>query len=247
LKRVLLNVPPAVLLVCATACALWAQDHSTAPGHSAPTSVRTNLQGVVKDSLRLLMIEHTTRIAAQHKTRLELGGPFWADYQRSVRIPKQWSDGDGWLVNYVGHPGHGAAAGFIWTQHDPSSPSPDSGFNRQYWVSRLRATAWMTAFSLQFEVGPFSEASIGNVGKNPQTTGWVDHVVTPIGGLGVMIAEDALDRYVIARLERRIQNGFVRGVLRTALNPSRALANTASVRPPWHRQSVDRRSRQSPH
>ena len=68
----------------------------------------------------------------------------------------------------------------------------------------------------------FSEASIGNVGKSPRTTGWVDHIVTPIGGLGVMIDEDAVDRYLIAKLERRIQNGFVRGVLRTALNPSRA-------------------------
>jgi hypothetical protein len=31
-------------------------------------------------------------------------GPFFKDYQRSVRIPKAWSDGDGWLINYVGHP-----------------------------------------------------------------------------------------------------------------------------------------------
>lgn len=241
----MLQLSAAVLVVCATPWAARAQDHSAALGHPAPATARTNLQGVVTDSLRLLMIEHTTRIAAQNKTRLELGGPFWNDYQRSVRIPNQWGDGDGWLVNYVGHPSHGAAAGFIWAQHDPSSPSPDSGFNRQYWVSRLRATAWITAYSLQFEVGPFSEASLGNVGKNPQTTGWVDHVVTPLGGLAVMIAEDALDRYVIARLERRIQNGFVRGALRTALNPSRALANTASARPPWHRQAIDRTSSHS--
>jgi hypothetical protein len=62
------------------------------------------------------MIEHTTRIAAQNKTRLELGGPFWNDYQRPVRIPNQGGDGDGWLVNYVGYPGHGAAAGLISAQ-----------------------------------------------------------------------------------------------------------------------------------
>jgi hypothetical protein len=245
LKRIAFRLSAAGFVVCATAGASWAQDHSIVPGHSAPAAARTNLQGVVTDSLRLLMIEHTTRIAAQSKTRLELGGPFWSDYQRSVRIPNQWSDGDGWLVNYVGHPGHGAAAGFIWAQHDPLSPSAASGFNRQYWASRFRATAWITAYSLQFELGPFSEASIGNVGKNPRTAGWVDHVVTPIGGFGVMLAEDALDRYVIARLERRIQNRFLQGVLRTAVNPSRALANTASARAPWHRQSVDRMSRQS--
>lgn len=45
---------------------------------------------------------------------------------------------------------------------------------------------------VQFEFGPFSEASIGNVGLRPNTTGWVDHVVTPAGALGIMIAEDAL-------------------------------------------------------
>jgi hypothetical protein len=221
-------------------CTSWAQVHSS----QESLAPRTNLQGVITDSLRLLTIEHTTRIAAQSKTRLELGGPFWSDYERSVRIPNRWGDGDGWLVNYVGHPGHGAAAGFVWTQRDPNSPSLDSGFSQEYWGSRLRATAWIAAYSLQFEVGLFSEASIGNVGKNPQTTGWVDHVVTPIGGLGVMIAEDALDRYVIARLERRIQNGFVRGALRTVLNPSRALANSASGRTPWHRQFGDRMSNQ---
>ena len=39
---------------------------------------------------------------------------------------------------------------------------------------------------------PLSEASIGNVGPNPATNGWVDHVVTPVGAFGLIVAEDAL-------------------------------------------------------
>ena len=36
-------------------------------------------------------------------------------------------------------------------------------------------------YSLQFEFGPFSEAAIGNLGLRTDTSGWVDHVVTPAG------------------------------------------------------------------
>lgn len=198
---------------------------------------RTNLQRVVRDSIRLLVMEHSVRVMAQAKTRRELGGPFWKDYRRAVHVPQQWSDGDGWLINYVGHPGHGAAAGFIWTQSDPSSPATPPRFTRQYWLSRARATAWSAAYSLQFELGPLSEASIGNVGRNRDTAGWVDHVMTPLGGFAVMVAEDALDRYVIRAIERRIGYRAVQASLRMALNPARSIANVAGVRVPWHRDS----------
>jgi hypothetical protein len=234
--RAAFRIAVVLIFVCGTAPIAWAQTLSRPPHQTDTDNVGTDIRGVLTDSLRLLVIEHSTRIAGQSKTRRELGGAFWSDYRRSVRVPRQWSDGDGWLVNYVGHPGHGAAAGFIWAQHDPRAPSHGSGFNRDYWTSRLRASAWMAAYSLQFELGPFSEASIGNVGKNPRTTGWVDHIVTPIGGFGVMVAEDALDRYLLIPLERRIGNGVVRATLRTVLNPSRAMANTASARSPWYRE-----------
>ena len=41
--------------------------------------------GAFGDSVKLLLIEHTIRIAAQEKTRRELEGPFWSDYRRSLR------------------------------------------------------------------------------------------------------------------------------------------------------------------
>jgi hypothetical protein len=193
-----------------------------------------DILGAFTDSLKLLMIEHGSRVAFQEKTRRELSGNFWGDYRRSVRIPTQWEDSDAWWVNYIGHPIHGAAAGYIWLDHEPGAPSEISLVGR-YWASRARATAWSATYSLQFEVGPLSEASIGNVGMRPQTTGWVDHVVTPVGAFGLIVAEDALDRYVAKWTEQRLKNRVLRILVRLATNPGRTLSNTASGRAPWHR------------
>jgi hypothetical protein len=192
-------------------------------------------KGAIVDSFRLLVIEHATRIAFQDKTRRELDGNFFGDYGRSLRIPNTWKDGDDWEVNYVGHPIHGAAAGFIWLDHEDGAHDPDLGFSGEYWASRARGTAWAAWYSIQFEVGPFSEASIGNVGMRRETAGWVDHVITPVGGLAFMVAEDALDRYLISRIESRTKNRVLRAIARTALNPSRTLSNAAQGRTPWFR------------
>ena len=80
-----------------------------------------------------------------------------------------------------------------------------------------------------------SEASIGNVGLRPNTTGWVDHVVTPAGAFGLMVAEDALDRYLVMRIESWTNSRLVRALARMALNPSRTMSNTAQGRAPWSR------------
>jgi hypothetical protein len=190
--------------------------------------------GAFKDSLKLLLLEHGSRIAFQSKTRRELGGNFWTDYRKSVRVPGQWGDTDAWWVNYIGHPVHGAAAGYIWLDHDPGAPA-DLRLDGRYWSSRGRAMAWSAAYSLQFEIGPLSEASIGNVGMRPETTGWVDHVVTPLGAFGLIVAEDALDRFVARRIEGNLRNPVLRGIVRVLLNPGRSLSNTTTGRVPWHR------------
>jgi len=192
-------------------------------------------KGAITDSIRLLVIEHTTRIAFQQKTRSELAGPFFSDYRRSVRMPRTWEDGDSWGVNYVGHPIHGAAAGFIWLDHEDGAHDPNIGFSKDYWASRVRATGWAAAYSVQFEFGLLSEASIGNVGLHPNTTGWVDHVVTPAGALGFMVAEDALDRYLMVRIESWTGNPVIRATARIVLNPGRTLSNAAQGRAPWSR------------
>ena len=132
-----------------------------------------------------------------------------------MRVPRQWEDTDAWYVNYVGHPIHGAAAGYNWLDHGPDGDVP-FGRSPRYWAAKGRATAWAAAYSLQFEIGPLSEASIGNVGMRPETTGWVDHVVTPVGALGLMVAEDALDRYFVEWAEARIRNRVLRASMRIA-------------------------------
>jgi hypothetical protein len=191
--------------------------------------------GAFTDSLKLLLIEHGTRVAFQEKTRSELRGNFWIDYRRSVRMPSQWEDTDSWLVNYIGHPIHGAAAGYVWLDHERTAPA-DISLTPKYWASRARATAWAAGYSLQFEIGPLSEASIGNVGMRPETTGWVDHVVTPVGAFGLIVAEDALDRYFVKWFEGKVRNRLARALMRLATNPGRTLSNTASGRAPWSRE-----------
>jgi hypothetical protein len=201
---------------------------------SSNAASRTDIKGAIQDSIRFLMIEHAVRIGTQEKTREALKGPFFNDYHRSVRIPSQWGDTDSWVTNYVGHPGQGAATGFIWLNHSQEAETPFR-MTRGYVMSRLRATAWAAGYSLQFEIGPLSEASIGNVGMDRATAGWVDYVATPAGGLGIMMAEDFLDRFVIQKVEDRTDSRVVRAVLRMFLNPSRATANVAALRAPWYR------------
>jgi hypothetical protein len=237
LRLILVGIASACLSSFVFSAPLSAQVETAtdvSPLHRASDHEDTDVLGAVGDSIRLLMIEHGTRIAFQPKTRRELGGPFWSDYRRSIRWPGQWTDTDAWWVNYIGHPIHGAAAGLIWLDHGPDRHVM-LGRDSNYWASRGRAAAFSAAYSLQFEIGPLSEASIGNVGMRPETTGWVDHVVTPTGAFALMVAEDALDRYLVERLETHIGNRAARAALRIALNPSRALANMASNRMPWTR------------
>jgi hypothetical protein len=210
-------------------------DTQTDPDPSELAPAPSTLKGAIADSFRLLAIEHTARVAFQQKTRRELGGPFFPDYLRSVKVPHGWNDGDGWGVNYVGHPIHGAASGFIWLDHEDGAHDPKLGFSKEYWASRGRATAWAAVYSLQFEFGLLSEASIGNVGMHPNTTGWVDHVVTPAGALAFMVLEDAADRYLITKIESWTKNKLIRATARVALNPSRSLSNAAQGRSLWSR------------
>jgi hypothetical protein len=191
--------------------------------------------GAFGDSVKLLVIEHTIRIAAQEKTRRELEGPFWSDYRRSLRVPQQWEDSDAWWVNYIGHPIHGASAGYLWLDHDSHAPY-EIGLSRRYWATRAQAAAWTAVYSLQFEFGPLSEASIGNVGMRPDTTGWVDHVVTPVGALGLIVAEDALDRFLVKWIEARAKNRVARASVRLLFNPARTLSNAVGGKLPWYRR-----------
>jgi len=190
--------------------------------------------GALRDSLRLLALEHGIRLF-QERTRVELRGPFVRDYLRSIHGPRTWEDGDDWMVNYLGHPIHGAAASRVWLDHSVKGGRLELSRSPSYWASRGRAAAFGAIYSVQFEFGPVSEASIGNVGMHPGTTGWVDHVVTPAGAFAFTVAEDALDKYFVRFVERHTGNSFLRASVRMLFCPSWTMANLAEGRAPWHR------------
>jgi hypothetical protein len=189
------------------------------------------------ESMRFVLIEHAFRVAMQPQTRARLGGKFFADYADSVKAVKGWGDGDNWFINYVAHPMQGAMTSFIQIQNDPQGRTLEFANHPMYWKSRLKALAWNTAYSTQFEIGPISESSLGNVGQRKGTSGYVDFVITPVGGFAVTLAEDVLDKYIVSRWEARTDSLKMRGFYRVALNPCRSFANVLRGKSPWHRDT----------
>jgi hypothetical protein len=196
---------------------------------------KINWIGLLRESMYFLAIEHSFRWATEEGTR-GAKGPLVTGYVNSVTNLHGWSDGDPFYVNYVGHPMQGAIAGYIWVQNDGLYATAKFGRNREYWKSRIRAAGFAWAYSAQFEIGPFSEATIGYIQSQRPQFGFVDHVVTPTIGFGWMVAEDAMDHYVIRTLERHVGNRYVRALARSFLNPSRSMATTLSGRLPWSRE-----------
>jgi len=228
----------AFLLFCGVACALGQAPDEIAPSTSrAPAeSLGVNWKGVLTQSLGFLTIEHGFRYATEPATR-NTGVPFFSGYVDALHNLHGWSDGDPFYVNYVGHPIQGATAAYIFTQNDRAYRNVEFGKNRAYWKSRLRATAFSWAYSEQFEIGPLSEATIGNTQAFYPQQGFVDQVATPAIGLVWMLGEDSIDKYIIRRLEQHTKSPNVRRITRAALNPSRSLANMLAGRYPWYRDS----------
>lgn len=188
-----------------------------------------------RQSFYFLALEHGVRLT-QGKTRREFGGKFFPDYFLSVRSLKNWGDTDSIFTNYVGHPMQGGLTGFIQIQNDPKGITQEFGKSGAYWRSRTKALGWAALYSTQFELGPISEASIGNVGKRPGTMGYVDLVVTPVAGLGMIVLEDAVDKKWIEKMEtNRSLNS--RRMIRMFMNPQRTFANVLRLKKPWHRDT----------
>jgi hypothetical protein len=190
---------------------------------------------LAEGSLAFLTVEHAFRYATESGTRDAFDTPFWPGYLNSVGNLHGWSDGDPFLVNYIGHPMQGSVAGFIWQHNDRAYRTVEFGKNRRYWKGKLRGAAFSYFYSLQFEIGPLSEASLGHIQGLYLQQGFVDQVITPSVGLGWTVAEDSLDRYVIRFVESRTNNPYVRLLVRGGLNPSRSFANVMNRELPWHR------------
>jgi len=197
--------------------------------------------GAVGQSMFFLGVMHGLRLAFDPGSREGMRGPFFKDYFNTVKRLQGWGDGNGFLVNYVGHGMEGAISGYIQIQNDPKG-NQELSMRKTYWRSRLKALGWAALFSTQFELGPLSEASLGNVGlksrrqaKNPMA--WVDIVVTPTVGTAWLVGEDIVDRYLVRRVENNSSNRLVRALARSLFNPSRSLANMLRLKVPWYRDS----------
>ena len=204
---------------------------------STPVARETGVdwKHLIGSSLAFLAVSHTYRYATESTTRRSFDEPFFPNYGKAVANLHGWGDGDPFLVNYVGHPMEGAVAGFIWQHNDRAYRTVEFGRNRRYWKERLRGMGFAYVYSVQFEIGPISEASLGHIQDMYPQVGFVDHVITPIVGTGWAIAEDSIDRIVIQRVEEHVANPYVRLLARGVLNPARSFANVMEFQLPWHR------------
>ena len=165
-----------------------------------------------------------------------------------------WSAGEDPLYNYVGHPIQGAMTSYIEIQNDPKNENVEYANTKAYWFSRLKATIWNTVYSTQWSMGPLSEMTVEKYGTkdrppwnangsfpcNTKTcysgVGKVNLVMTPVGGLGWVLAEDILDKKIAEELvEAHTSNEALIDTIRCALNPIRGGANILHGRHPWYR------------
>lgn len=188
----------------------------------------------------------------------ENGVPFnhyWRDYEQSLSswIHSGWNDGDPNMYGYVGHPIQGVAASYIYLQNDPKSEMVEFSKTKAYWHSRLMATLWNAAYSTQWNIGPLSEMTVEKYGTKQRSpwnsngtwpcntnhcytgVGQIDLVMTPVAGLGWLVGEDILDRYVTRGVEGATRNRFLIDATRCGLDPIRVGTNILHGKRPWYR------------
>jgi hypothetical protein len=200
---------------------------------------RFDWNGALRQSLTMLAFQHAFRMT-EDKTRRELPGPFFRDWFDSIKSLHGWKDGGRQFTNYVAHPMQGALYGYVYVHNSPTSAPLEFGKSGAYWKSRMKAMGWIAIWSTQFELGPISQASIGNVGAGKyeaKKMAYVDLVITPTLGAAWIVAEDLLDRHVAKRIEAKVSNRWARAIVRIATNPMRAGANALRFKVPWHRDN----------
>lgn len=189
-----------------------------------------------------LGIKHGVRLF-QKKTYRELDGQFFRDWGNSIKNLRGWNDGDSPFTNNFAHPLQGSVTGWIFINNSDRAKRQEFGKSREYWKSRFKALVWSTVWSTQFEFGPISEATIGNVGlrqKNGHSTAaWTDLVLTPIVGTAIVVEEDIVDKYILKNwIERKSKGVTTRvKVLRSLLTPTASFSNLLRGRYPWKREA----------
>jgi hypothetical protein len=190
----------------------------------------------------------------------ERGIPFnhyWRDYKQSLERWWEvgWSAGENPMYNYVGHPIQGAITEYIFYQNDPQSRYLEFSKSKEYWLSRVKGTIYNGIYSTQWSIGPISEMTVEKYGSNdrpPWTAtnaypcnpkveqcywgvGKVNLVMTPVGGLGWVLAEDWMDKNITERVENRTNNRLLIDFVRCTFNPIRSAGNILHGNRPWFR------------
>jgi hypothetical protein len=215
-------------------------------------------RGLLLQSFWFFGIEQTARLFTDPYYRyLTVDKPFWHDYVASLHQWNmgRWSDGDDFLVAYIGHPIQGAVTSYIEIQNDPHDRYLQFSNTRAYWLSRFKGMMWATVFSTDEKVGPLGETALGSEGgytyiigcdygkctytpgvtKYTNNTGWVKFITTPVVGTVWVIGEDAIDRYITAPIEEAHPGRVAPKILRGSLNPCRTAANAMRLKKPWYR------------
>jgi hypothetical protein len=207
-----------------------------AQNHRALDSADADFQlgAATSEAFGFTVFQHAFRLR-EAKTRQELDGAFLHDWFKSVsHTGRTWDDGGKVFTNYVAHPQGGAVYAHIYRQNDPRRRRLEVG-DPGYGAMVARAMIFSAAVSTQFEIGPVSEASIGNVGmRNATKMAWVDLVITPVLGTAWMVGEDVIDERILRRMDGA--NSVLRNTVRFFLNPSRSGANLSRRKWPWFRE-----------
>ena len=201
----------------------------------APPRDKFHWKPAIYQSLIAQGFQHSYALIFQEKTQRALKGPFFKDYWESVKGVRGWSDGNKFFTNYIAHPMQGSMTGFIYLQNHDRLKRQMFAESKQYWKDRARALLWSAAWSTNWELGPISQSTIGNVGLYGKQ-GYVDLVITPTVGTAWMITEEALDRYIIRHAEGNLT---ARILLRTVLNPTRSVTNMLRFKKPWYRDRAN--------
>jgi len=194
----------------------------------------TDWWGITSDSMMCLAVFHGFRMS-EEKTRKLLDGPFFKDWGDSVKSMEwKWDDGGKFFTNYIAHPWQGSTYAFIFADNHRASNEYQLGWNKGYWNSKHKQFLFSLASTIQFEIGPISEASVGNVGINrPGAMRMIDFVVTPVlGTYGWSVLEDGIDRIAYSiEGEHRYWGRLIRMLCLT-----RSFVNTClGFRTPWYR------------
>jgi len=219
------------------------QSSSLAAPSKYPVTTRTGKWGgeewepAILQTLGFTIAQNGYRLATEQKTRRALEKETWHRYYLAISGLHTWSDGGKTWTVYIAHPAQGAVFNDIWLEHDPHAALVYFGWNKVYWGERIKSFWWDSAWELQWKFGPFSEASIGNVGLIPGKLGANTIVSSAFIGTGLSVGEDMMDRYVIRHWEKDTDSRVARALLRCTLNPDRSLAYLFRKEWPWYRDT----------